>query len=78
MNVEQLLSQAHREQPDFRVDNQGTIVVLYADSEAAQQWVIDNLPADALQWAGGTVIEHRFVEDILFGIHNDGLTFEVR
>jgi hypothetical protein len=66
------------DQPDFRVDNQGTIVLLFADSDAAKQWVTDNLPGDALEFGGATVVEHRYIEDILFGIHNDGLTFEVR
>jgi hypothetical protein len=60
--------------PDFRLDNHGTISVLFPVTAAAHEWVEENLPADRMHWgAGGTVIEHRYVRDIVNGIVNDGL-----
>jgi hypothetical protein len=62
---------------DFRLQDEGTIAILYPETEAAVAWCDQHLPNDAQRWGGnGYVIEHRFVGDILFGIHNDGL--EVR
>lgn len=58
---------------DFRLEHQGTIAVLFPLSSDAADWCWNHLPADAQRWCGGVVIEHRYVEDILFGIHNDGL-----
>jgi hypothetical protein len=63
---------------DFTVQDEGTIKILYPQTEAAEQWITDHIANDAQRWAGGVVVEHRFIEDILFGVHNDGLTFEVR
>lgn len=42
-------------------------------SEAGLRWVRENLPADVLRWAGGIVVEPRYVGDILDGIAADAL-----
>lgn len=59
--------------PDFLLEGQGTIYVLFPQNPAAEEWVFQNLPSDAQRWAGGIVIEHRYVGDIVFGIQNEGL-----
>jgi hypothetical protein len=60
--------------PDFLLQDEGTIAILYPQNDAAEDWVFQNLPADAQRWGGnGIVIEHRYVGDIVFGIRNDGL-----
>lgn len=60
---------------DFEVHNHGTISILYPRTPAAEEWAFQNLPSDAQRWGvNGIVIEHRYVQDILFGINNDGLT----
>lgn len=60
--------------PDFRVDNHGSIVILWADSEAAQEWVAEHIPEDAQSWGrNGTVVEPRYIGDIIDGIQADGL-----
>jgi len=62
------------ERPDFRVQNEGTIYVLWAETEAAEQWVTDHLPGDVMTWGrNGYVVEWRYIADIVFGIENDGL-----
>lgn len=43
---------------------------------AATAWIDEHLPADAIFWTDGVVIEHRFVAPIVAGILDDGL--EVR
>jgi hypothetical protein len=59
---------------DFRLDNSESIFVLVPLTGSAEQWVKKHLPADAVTWGGGIVIEHRYVGDILDGITADGLT----
>jgi hypothetical protein len=60
---------------DFHFANHGSVAILTAISEDAKIWVDVNLPDDRPLWGpNGTVIEARFVGDILTGIHNDGLT----
>jgi hypothetical protein len=61
---------------DFLLQDEGTIAVLFPLTPAAEDWVAENLPAAALTWGDGTVIEHRFVAPIVRGILDDGL--EVR
>lgn len=60
--------------PDFRIDNHGSILILNALTPAAQEWVADHIPEDAMSWgAHGTVVEPRYMGDIVDGIINDGL-----
>jgi hypothetical protein len=63
--------------PDFRLLNAGTIAVLTPCSDSAREWVEEYIPEDHQEWAGGVVIEHRFVLDILSGIDGVGLTVDV-
>ncbi len=58
---------------DFAFRDHGSICVLTPVSEAGLRWVRENLPADVLLWAGGIVVEPRYVGDILDGIEADAL-----
>ena len=58
---------------DFLLVDHGSIFVLNAMSDAAKQWEDDNLPDDAVTWCRGTVIEPRYITDILEGIAAEGL-----
>lgn len=60
---------------DFRVRDEGTIALLFPLTDAAKEWVEEKVEV-AQTWSGGVVIDHRFVQDILDGIVNDGLTVE--
>ena len=62
---------------DFDFMNCGSIAILTPLSEAANDWASDNWPDDAMQYAGGLVIEPRYAGDILAGIRADGLTVQV-
>lgn len=61
---------------DFSLQDEGSISILFPLTPAAELWVAKHLPADAIFWTGGVVIEHRFVAPIVAGILDDGL--EVR
>jgi len=63
-------------QPDFEIQNEGTIYLLHPNTQAAQEWVEENLPADVQRFGGAVVVEHRYICDIIDGIRRDGL--EVR
>lgn len=58
---------------DFIVQDEGTLVLLHPQTDAAREWVFQHLPSDAQRFGEAVVIEPRYVDDILFGIHNDGL-----
>lgn len=64
---------------DFRIQDEGTIVVLHPLNDCAREWIGDHLYAgdDGPQWwGGGVVIEHRYAGDIITGIAQDGLTIQ--
>jgi hypothetical protein len=61
--------------PDFTLTNHGSIMVLDANTGAAQAWVAEHLAHPETQTWGrnGTVIEPRYWSDIAGGIEADGL-----
>lgn len=62
---------------DFSVQNHGTLVSLWALTEAAQSWVEEHLPADRLtRGKFVTVVEPRYIDNIIDGIRDDGLEID--
>lgn len=59
--------------PDFTLHDHGNIWLLTALNDAAAAWTHEYLQG-AMTYAGGIVIEHRFVSDIVEGIESFGLT----
>jgi hypothetical protein len=60
--------------PDVEVSCHGSIYIFTPLTPAAREWVAEFLPEDAQQWAGGTVVEHRFIAEIILGARRDGLS----
>ena len=60
-------------QPDFFVENHGTIFLLQPLTPAANSWVEENLPEDRMTFGGAVAVEHRYIADIVRGAQNDGL-----
>jgi len=60
--------------PDFILIDHGSITILRGATDAAKDWISDNLPDDALTHAGGVVIEPRFIDAIVSGLLADNLT----
>jgi len=63
-------------QPDFEVQNHGSIYLLRPLTEAARDWCNDNLPDDAPTFGHAYAIEHRYIRDIVEGALADGLSVD--
>lgn len=60
--------------PDFTVDNHGSILILNAHTKDAAAWVSEHLPDDVQTWGrNGYVVEPRYIGPIVEGIENYGL-----
>jgi hypothetical protein len=60
---------------DFRV--QGTssnFVVLRPLNEPAESWLEKHTDPEAVWWAGGIAVEHRYVEEFFAAIEAEGFT----
>lgn len=66
------------ETPDVRVENHGTIATITALTEAAHEWVAENIACEPWQYFAGSVCaEPRYVQAIIDGMQADGLEVEV-
>ena len=64
--------------PDFEVLNCGSLCILTARSLAAKLWQATEIVTPETQWwAGGVVVESRYLQGIIDGIENDGLTVAI-
>ena len=66
-----------RAKVDFQIVNHGGIYLVYPNTRRAKQWVKDNLPPDHMKYADASVIERRYIGDILDGIQADDLDIAV-
>lgn len=58
---------------DVIVSGGGSVYLLTPVTEAAKTWVAEHLPEDTL-WLGPAVaVEHRYVQDVVQGMRDDGL-----
>ncbi len=60
---------------DFDLHDAGSLVMLEPVTDHAKAWCVWHLPDDAPMWGKAYAIEPRFVEDILVGIHEEGLSY---
>ena len=62
---------------DFTARDEGSIILLCPNTDAAQEWMRDNLQVEPWQYLGSNLaIDHRMFGDIAEGILEDGLTGE--
>ena len=61
---------------DVKIENHGSLVLLRPLTEAASDWLDENISEDAQHFGAAVVVEPRYVEAIVEGMQNDGL--EVR
>lgn len=60
---------------DFCVKGGGTVFMVAPVSDAAKEWVRENVRLESYQWLGNAFgVEHRYVRDLLDGVRADGLT----
>src|SRR3546814_7522561 len=60
---------------DFHVTDAGSLVMVEPVTDDAKAWCARHLPDDAPMWGNSYAVEQRFVEDILVGIHEEGLSY---
>ena len=61
--------------PDFTVNDQGSVILLSPQSKLAHAWLNRNIQAEPWQWLnGGLAIDHRMAGDILQAIEDEGLS----
>ena len=51
-------------------------MLLIPVSAAANAWITEHIPGDAMRWGTGIVVEPRYMADIVDGILSDSLTVE--
>jgi hypothetical protein len=62
---------------DVTVENHGSLFLFTPHTQAAKDWVSENVGLESWQWLGtGFAVEHRFALDLADGMLADGL--EVR
>lgn len=63
---------------DIRVENHGTIMLVIPESDAAREWIDENVHTEGWQWIGPALaIEPRYLPELLQGASDDGLQIEV-
>jgi hypothetical protein len=61
---------------DVKVENHGTIMLFRLLTDAAEEWVDENVPDNSQYWSDSLVVEPRYAEDLALGMIEAGL--EVR
>jgi hypothetical protein len=65
---------------DIRVQGEGsrpTVYLLRLESDAAREWVEENVGGEVTWWGGSLVVEHGFLNDLLSGACDEGLEVSV-
>jgi hypothetical protein len=64
-----------RAQMDFVVTNKGTLFMVFPQTKRAKKWTDENVQLESYQWLGFRfAVEHRFAENLCWGITRDGLS----
>lgn len=59
---------------DYRVDNHGSIFILFPESRQAVDWCEEHVQQDGQRWGkNGYVVEHRYISNIVKGLEAAGL-----
>jgi hypothetical protein len=59
---------------DFIIRNEGTILLFRPLTDAAREWLEENVQADAQWFRGALVVEHRYAGDLAVGLIQAGFT----
>lgn len=59
---------------DFTIENCASVILLRPLTPVAKQWLTDHMPDDAQYFGDAVAIEPRYLEDVVDGLTNDGLT----
>ena len=61
---------------DIEVLDSGSIVTLRPMTEAAENWIGEHIPDDAMWFGGALVVEWRYADAIICGMQEDGLVVQ--
>lgn len=62
---------------DFSVTNQGSVIGITPLTDAASEWIDDNVHSEGWQWMGSTLyVDARFADALVEGMMADGLEME--
>lgn len=62
---------------DFTITNHGSLLLLRPTTDEAKEWVEEHLTHPETQFFGGAVaVEPRYIQPIIDGIEDDGLTVQ--
>lgn len=65
---------AAEEVVDVEVSGSGTMYLVTPLTDAAKQWVEENVPLESWQWLGRSFgVEHRYIGNLVEGMLGDGL-----
>jgi hypothetical protein len=60
-------------QPDFSIENHGSILLFRMNTSAASEWVSENVQSEAQFFGDALVVEHRYALDLATGMSEAGL-----
>jgi len=60
---------------DFTIAGGGTVYLLCPNTEAAHDWIADNI-GEHQSLGKNVAVEHRYISNIVDGIRGDGLTVQ--
>lgn len=60
-------------QPDFSIENHGSILLFRMNTPAASEWVSENVQPDAQFFGDALAVERRYARDLATGMQADGL-----
>lgn len=65
-------------QHDFHIVDGGKVFLVLAKTPIAEKWVEENISNESLRFGNGVAVEDKFIEDIVNGIQNAGMTMVYR
>lgn len=66
---------AEKPTADLRVQNEGSIFLLHAQTDAGRAWVDEHVVREQT-FGDAIVVEHRYIAALVQGAQRDGLTVE--
>ncbi len=59
---------------DVTIQCEGTISLFHLNTDEAKGWVEDNVEGDSQFFGSALVVEHRYVDNLIYGMTEDGLS----
>lgn len=57
---------------DFTIEAHGSLFLLIPHTQEARELVAEKIVDDPLTWAGGIVVEQRYIIDLVTGLREEG------